>query len=74
MLAIPERVSGRGGTPDQTIWHKPIGRVVEEFQAIACGEEEGVTMPWAKVEVPLRLTKEHEQWCPDCLAIIRTEQ
>ncbi|WP_331761609.1 hypothetical protein [Streptomyces cyaneofuscatus] len=45
MLAIPERVSGRGDTPDQTIWHKPIGRVVEEFQAIACGEEEGVTMP-----------------------------
>ena len=39
MLATPERVPGLGHAPDQTIWHKPAGRVVEEFQPIACSDE-----------------------------------
>lgn len=72
MLATPERVSGYGRTPDRMIWHKPVGRAVEEFQAIACSKDEGITLPWPKAEVPLRLNKENETWCVACLALIRT--
>jgi hypothetical protein len=68
MLAIPERVAGYGRTPDQIIWHKPVGRPVEEFQAIACSDTEGIAFPWPKQEVPARLQKEDERWCSDCRA------
>ncbi|MFE9850374.1 hypothetical protein ACFYPN_16395 [Streptomyces sp. NPDC005576] len=72
MLAISERVPGYGRTPDQLIWHKPVGPVVEEFQPIACSEE-GIVFPWPKREVPLRLDKPDESWCADCLLLIRSK-
>lgn len=71
MLAIRETVR-----PDvnETLWHKPVGHVVEEFQAIACSDTEGIAFPPPKQDVPLRLDKPGERWCPDCLAIIRTNR
>ena len=67
MLAIAERVPGTNGRNDTLIWHKPIGRVVEEFQAIACSSEEGITLPPAKQDVPLNLDTPGQRWCDDCL-------
>lgn len=72
MLAIPERVPSYSSAPDQLVWHKSVDRVVEEFQPIACSDE-GIVFPWPKQEVPLRLDKPNEAWCPDCLALIRTK-
>ena len=71
MLATPERIRGDGGRTEVTIWHRPVGRVVEEFQPIACSETEGIVMPWPKKDVPLTLDVPGERWCPDCLAAIR---
>lgn len=71
MLATPERIRGDGGRTETLVWHKPAGRVVEEFQPIACSSTEGIVMPWPKQDVPLRLEKAGERWCPDCLAAIR---
>ncbi|MDL5199646.1 hypothetical protein [Streptomyces sp. ALI-76-A] len=65
MIAVPETVRGRG--EDTLIWHKPVGRVVEEFQAIACRSDEGIIMPSPKQNVSLSLGKPGERWCPDCL-------
>jgi hypothetical protein len=74
MLATPERVRGDGQAPDQIVWHKPVGRCNGEcdFHAIACSDTEGIVFPAPKQEVPLRLDKPGERWCPDCLAIIRS--
>lgn len=72
MLATPERVPGYGRAPDQMIWHKPAGRVVEEFQPIACSDE-GIVFPWPKKDVSLRLDQPGESWCTDCLTLIRTK-
>ena len=66
MLAVAERIPGSRGEPDKIIWHKPVGRVVEEYQAIACSDTEGVTLPPSKKDVPLTLDKPGEQWCPTC--------
>jgi uncharacterized protein (DUF2237 family) len=71
MLATPERIPGRGGGPDDLIWHKPVGRVVEDFQAIACSDEEGIVLPWSKRDVPLTLDEPGERWCPTCLTLAR---
>lgn len=71
MLATPERVRGDGGRTEVLVWHKPVGRVVEEFQPIACSSTEGIVMPWPKQEVPLCLDKAGERWCAGCLAAIR---
>lgn len=71
MLAIPERVTGPGGVTQELIWHKPKGSVVADFQPIACSEDEGITLPWAKHDVPLRLDNPGERWCDDCLKLIR---
>ncbi|GAA1065186.1 hypothetical protein [Streptomyces asiaticus] len=69
MIAVPERVRGRD--EDVLVWHKPVGRVVEEFQAIACSADEGITMPGPKQNVPLHLDKPSERWCADCLKLAR---
>ncbi|MEU3720312.1 hypothetical protein [Streptomyces californicus] len=77
MLALSERVSGYGRTPDQTIWHKPgpghrcIGQC--DYHPIACSEEEGIVFPGPKRNVPIRLDAENERWCPDCLALHRQQ-
>lgn len=71
MLATSERVRGDGGRTEVVVWHKPVGRVVEEFQPIACSSTEGIVMPPPKQDVPLRLDKAGERWCADCLAAIR---
>lgn len=68
MLAIAEGVPGFGLTPDETILHKPVGGVVEEFQAIACTGE-GITFPPPKHDVPLNHESPHQHWCGDCLVI-----
>lgn len=71
MLATSERVRGDGGRTEMLVWHKPVGRVVEDFQAIACSAEEGIVLPWVKKDVPLSLDKPGERWCAGCLAVIR---
>ncbi|WP_405506358.1 hypothetical protein OG323_06120 [Streptomyces cyaneofuscatus] len=77
MLAVSERVPGYGRTSDQTIWHKPAAghRCTGEcdFHPIACSEEEGIVAPGPKQDVPIRLEKENERWCPDCLALHRQQ-
>lgn len=72
MLAIAERVPGTAGRGDTLIWHKPVGRVVEEFQAIACSSEEGITLPPAKRDVPLNLDTLGQSWCGNCLASVKS--
>ncbi|TKS96314.1 hypothetical protein [Streptomyces lasalocidi] len=73
MLAVSERILGRGGITEGLIWHKPVDSDPERtFQQIACSEEDGIVMPSGKREVPLSLDKEGERWCPDCLAVIRS--
>ena len=66
MLATQERVRKDGRTV--VVWHKPVGRAVGEFQAIACSEDEGIVLPGPKKDVPLDLDQPGERWCPDCLA------
>lgn len=72
MLATQERVRLDDG---QTVivWHRSPGRCDGEcdFHAIACSDDEGITLPGPKRDVPMRLDKPGERWCPDCLAIIR---
>ncbi|WP_405531472.1 hypothetical protein OG592_26900 [Streptomyces avidinii] len=72
MIATPERVREDNGRAEIIVWHKPVGRREEEFQAIACSDTEGIVMPWPKQEVPLTLDKPGERWCPDCLTIARS--
>lgn len=74
MLAIRERAQGKTVWEETTLWHKPVGRVTEEFQAIACSDADGIVFPPPKQDVPLRLDKPGERWCPDCLAIIRADR
>lgn len=71
MLAIPERVTGPGGVTQELIWHKPKGRGDGDFQPIACSDDEGITLPWGKRDISLRLDKSGERWCEDCLKLIR---
>ncbi|MFI2620414.1 hypothetical protein [Streptomyces sp. NPDC018584] len=71
MLATPERVHGDTGFTDSLVWHKPVGRPVEEFQPIACSAEEGIVFPPPKRDVPLSLDEPGERWCPECLTKIR---
>lgn len=71
MLAPPERVRGDGGRTEVLVWHKPVGRVIEEIQPIACSDTEGIVMPWPKQDVPLSLDKPGERWCADCLSMVR---
>lgn len=70
MLAIPERVQGDTVWTETVVWHKPVGRAVEEFQPIACSDTEGIVMPPPKQDVPLSLDKPGESWCQNCLAAI----
>lgn len=73
MLATPERVKGcYGSTPDTIVWHKPVGPVVEDFQPIACSDDEGIVLPGPKQDVPRNLDKPGERWCTDCLTAART--
>ncbi|MEU5043134.1 hypothetical protein [Streptomyces griseorubiginosus] len=74
MLAISERVQGDTVWTESLVWHKPVGRAVEEFQPIACSDTEGIVLPGGKREVPLRLDKPGERWCPNCLAAIRADR
>lgn len=69
MLATRERVTE--GRDEALVWHKPVGRAVEEFQPIACSDMDGIVFPAPRQDVPLGLDKPGERWCPDCLAIIR---
>lgn len=69
MLATRERVTE--GRAEVLVWHKPDGRAVEEFQAIACSDTDGIVFPAPRQDVPLALDGPGERWCPDCLAIVR---
>lgn len=66
MKAVAERIPGTVDSADTIIWHRPIGRVVEEFQAIRCSDDEGITLPSGVVDVPARLDQEGESWCIPC--------
>lgn len=74
MLATRERAQGDTVWTETVVWHKPVGRVTEEFQTIACSDIDGIAFPSPKQDVPLRLDKLGERWCPDCLAIIRADR
>lgn len=63
MLATPERVREDGGQNEILVWHRPVGRTVEEFQPIA--------FPAPKQDVPLDLDRPGERWCTDCITLIR---
>uniref|UniRef100_UPI003F4993E3 hypothetical protein n=1 Tax=Streptomyces chartreusis TaxID=1969 RepID=UPI003F4993E3 len=70
MIATSERVRGSGPDADLLIWHVPVGAVVEDFQAIACSDEEGLAVPSGQRDVPLRLDATGESWCLRCLATV----
>lgn len=72
MLATPERMRTEGGAT-VLVWHKSVGRCDGQcdFHPIACSDTEGIVAPGPKQDVPLRLDKPGERWCPDCLAVIR---
>ncbi|MFC5910645.1 hypothetical protein [Streptacidiphilus monticola] len=70
MIAVPERVLGRGLEPDRLVWHKPVGGVVQDFQAIACSDEEGLVLPAGERDVPLDLRVPGESWCVECLSLV----
>lgn len=71
MLAFAERVKGYGRVPDTTVWHKPKpGHRCNgacDFHPIACSDDEGIIFPGPKQDVPARLDRPGETWCPDCL-------
>jgi hypothetical protein len=71
MLAVSERVRGDGGATVGLIWHKPVGRVVAEYQAIACSADEGIVMPGPKRDVSVRHSAPGEVWCAECLQVVR---
>ncbi|NJA56733.1 hypothetical protein [Streptomyces sp. NEAU-H3] len=72
MLAVPERITGPGGIAEKLVWHKPLGADPDAiFQRIACSDEDGIVMRSAKQNIPLKLNKEGERWCPDCLTLVR---
>ncbi|SES03700.1 hypothetical protein [Streptomyces qinglanensis] len=72
MLAVSERIKGPGGVTKELIWHKPVGPDPDAtFQRIACSDEDSIVMSGGKRQVPRRLDKPGERWCPDCLAITR---
>lgn len=63
MRAVQERIpSYSSDQPDGIILHRPVGRPVEEFQAIACSADEGITMPGGPRDVPAS----DPTWCPNC--------
>ncbi|WP_432180909.1 hypothetical protein [Streptomyces sp. NBC_00063] len=68
MLATRGRVAE--GRSETLVWHKPVGDTVNEFQAIACSDTDGIVLPAPKQDVPLDLDKPGERWCPECLALI----
>ncbi|MEV7835265.1 hypothetical protein AB0P12_32275 [Streptomyces subrutilus] len=70
VIATSERVRGRGLDPDRLVWHVPVGAVIEDFQAIACSDEEGLAVSSGEREVPLHLDVSDESWCLECLALI----
>ena len=72
MLATQERVRTEGGRT-VLVWHKAVGRCNGQcdWHPIACSDTEGIVAPGPKQDVPLRLDKPGESWCPDCLTIIR---
>lgn len=72
MLATRERVTE--GRAETLVWHKPVGRAVEEFQSIACSDTDGIVFPAPKKDVPLNLDEPGERWCPDCLAVMRNDR
>lgn len=75
MLAVSERITGPGGVTSELVWHKPVGKDLDAlFQRIACSDEDGIVMRSAKRNVPLRLDKEGERWCPDCLTLVRASR
>lgn len=75
MLATSERLRGAGRT-ETLVWHKSVGRCSGDcdFHAITCNADEGIVLPGPKQDVPLRLDKPGEKWCPDCLTIIRARR
>ncbi|MEW1548424.1 hypothetical protein [Streptomyces tsukubensis] len=70
MLATPERVRRDGVQNELRIWHRPVGRIVNEFQPIACSDNDGIVFPAQKQDVPLDLDRPGERWCTDCIALI----
>ncbi|MFD5848264.1 hypothetical protein [Streptomyces chartreusis] len=70
VIATSERVRGYGLDPDRLVWHVPVGAVVEDFQAIACSDEEGLAVSSGQRDVPLRLEVSDESWCPECLSLV----
>jgi hypothetical protein len=74
MLAIAERAQQDLRQAEVLVWHKPVGRSADDFQAIACSTEYGIVLPGSKRDVPISLDKPGERWCPDCLAAIRTTE
>ncbi|MEU3407636.1 hypothetical protein ABZ766_27330 [Streptomyces sp. NPDC006670] len=73
MIATAERVLAPGVGPDGLIWHVPAGDVVEDFQAIACSDQEGLVLPSAPRDVPVDVKVPGESWCLRCLHMAEEE-
>lgn len=67
MKATAERIRDRYPEPDRLVWHKPVGRADDAFQAIACSSEEGIVLPTGIRDVPVRLDVPGQSWCVECL-------
>ncbi|MEW2493836.1 hypothetical protein AB0942_09850 [Streptomyces nodosus] len=72
MLATSERIRVQHGQPEALLWHlmtdpEPCDGDCD-FHAIACSDEEGITLPGPAREVPLDLDRPGQRWCPACLA------
>lgn len=67
MKATAERIRGRWPAPDRLVWHKPVGTASDDFQAIACSNEEGIVLPTGIRDVPVKLDEPGQTWCAECL-------
>lgn len=71
MKATAERIRGRYPEPDRLVWHKPAGPASDDFQAIACSDEEGIVLPTGTRDVPVKLDEPGQSWCAECLSADR---
>ncbi|RSS41590.1 hypothetical protein EF912_31360 [Streptomyces sp. WAC07061] len=73
VIATAERVLAPGFGTDRLIWHVPAGGLVEDFQALACSDQEGLSAPGGPRDVPVDLDVPGQSWCPRCLMLARAK-
>lgn len=75
LLATSEYVRDEHGQRVALLWHlmaHPETCDGEcDFHAIACSDQDGITLPGPAQEVPLDLDRPGERWCPACRAAVQ---